>query len=59
MSESLASVSDVVLNQNKTVVTIYVSGQDQEKSITDSGLIIDTNGIVVTNYHVISSAITD
>jgi S1-C subfamily serine protease len=59
MSESQASVSDVVLNQKKAVVTIYVSSQDKEKSIAGSGFIIDSDGIVITNYHVISSSIKD
>jgi sporulation protein YlmC with PRC-barrel domain len=43
-SESLASVSDVVLNQKKAVVTLYISGQDRENKITGSGLIIDSDG---------------
>ena len=59
MSESLASVSDIVLNQKKAVVTIYVSGQDKGISVTGSGFIIDSDGIVITSYHVISSAIKD
>ena len=59
MSASLASVSDVVLNHKKAVVTIYVSGQDRENKITGSGFIIDSDVIVVTTYHVISSSIKD
>ena len=59
MSESPASVSDVVLNQKKAVVTIYVSSQDRERKITGSGFIIDSDGTVVTTYHVISSSIKD
>ncbi len=48
-----AKVSDMILKHKKAVVTIYVyEGDDHIAS--GSGFIIDSNGIVATNYHVIS-----
>jgi tetratricopeptide (TPR) repeat protein len=49
-----AEVPKVVLKQDKAVVTIYVKDKDGKQSVAGSGFIIDANGIVVTNYHVIS-----
>jgi tetratricopeptide (TPR) repeat protein/sporulation protein YlmC with PRC-barrel domain len=49
---SYGKVSDVILDQKKAVVTIYI--EDNGKVIVyGSGFIIDGNGTIVTNYHVI------
>jgi tetratricopeptide (TPR) repeat protein len=51
---SYATVPDIVLNQKKAVVTIYINDKEGKQIITGSGFIIDSNGIIATNYHVIS-----
>jgi S1-C subfamily serine protease len=59
INDSQASVSDAILNQKKAVVTIYVTDQGNGNSVTGSGFIIDRNGIVVTNYELISSQLNN
>jgi tetratricopeptide (TPR) repeat protein len=49
-----AVVPKIILKQNRAVVTIYEKDKDGKQSVAGSGFIIDSNGIVVTNYHVIS-----
>lgn len=52
-SFSEAKVSTQVLSKKQSVVTIYI--EDNKKTIAfGSGFIIDTNGLVVTNHHVIA-----
>lgn len=48
-----AKVPDVVLKHKKAVVTIYVfMGEDH--TTTGTGFIVGSDGIIATNYHVIS-----
>lgn len=49
-----ARIPDNVLKQKKAVVTIYINDKDGNQIATGSGFIIDSNGTIVTNYHVIS-----
>ena len=52
-SFSEAKVSKQVLSKKQSVVTIYI--EDNKKTIAfGSGFIIDANGLVVTNHHVIA-----
>jgi S1-C subfamily serine protease len=46
----MAKVPDIVLKQQTSVVTIYVNSADKEETVRGSGFIIDSNGIIVTNY---------
>ena len=48
-----ATVPDIVLNQKKAVVTIYINDKEGKQIATGTGFIIDQNGIIATNYHVI------
>jgi S1-C subfamily serine protease len=48
-----AKVPDVVLKHKKAVVTIYVYKEDDHIA-TGTGFIIGSDGIIATNYHVIS-----
>jgi len=48
-----AKVPDIVLNQKKAVVTIYINDKEGKQITTGTGFIIDKNGIIATNYHVI------
>lgn len=57
--DSQASVHDAILNQNKAVVTIYVTDKGNGNTVTGSGFIIDRKGIVVTNYELISSQLNN
>ena len=59
INDCQASVSDAILNQKEAVVTIYVTDQGNGNSVTGSGFIIDRNGIVVTNYELISSQLNN
>jgi len=49
-----AKVPDIVLNQKNAVVTIYINDKEGKQITTGTGFIIDKNGIIATNYHVIS-----
>lgn len=52
-SFSEAKVSKQVLSKKQSVVTIYI--EDDKKTIAfGSGFIIDANGLIVTNHHVIA-----
>jgi S1-C subfamily serine protease len=59
INESQASVPDAVLKQENAVVTVYVNDREKGVNITGSGFIVDSNGIVVTNYELISSQISN
>lgn len=48
-----AKVPDIVLKHKKAVVTIYVYKEDDHIA-TGTGFIIGSDGIIATNYHVIS-----
>ena len=54
VSLSYANIPEIVLNQKRAVVTVYVNDKDGKHISTGSGFIIGSNGIIVTNYHVIS-----
>ena len=54
VSFSYADIPEIVLNQKKAVVTIYVNDKDGKQIGTATGFIIDSKGIIVTNYHVMS-----
>ena len=41
-----AKVPDIVLNQKKAVVTIYIKDKEGKQIITGSGFTIDKNGII-------------
>ena len=49
-----AGISDVVLKQKKAVVTIYTKNKEGKVTSSGTGFLIDADGTVVTNYHVIS-----
>lgn len=51
---SYANIPEIVLNQKRAVVTVYVNDKDGKRIGTGTGFIIDSNGIVATNYHVMS-----
>ena len=48
------TIPDIVLKQKKAVVTIYINDQDGKQIANASGFIVDSNGIIATNYHVVS-----
>jgi Tfp pilus assembly protein PilF len=50
-----ARIPEVIMEQKQAVVTIYIYEGDKQVA-SGSGCIIDANGIVVTNYHVLSAA---
>jgi len=54
VSYSYADIPEIVLNQKRAVVTIYVNDKDGKQIGTGTGFIIDSNGIIATNYHVMS-----
>jgi len=54
VSFSYADIPEIVLNQKRAVVTIYVNDKDGKQIGTGTGFIIDSNGIIATNYHVMS-----
>ena len=49
---SYAKAPEIVLNQKKAVVTIYVNDKDGKQIVTGSGFIVDPDGIIATNYHI-------
>ncbi len=53
ISIAYAKIPDVVLKQKKAVVTIYIHNKDGNQIATGSGFIIDPNGVIVTNCHII------
>lgn len=53
VSIAYAEIPDNVLKQKKAVVTIYIHNKGGNQIATGSGFIIDPNGVIVTNYHVI------
>lgn len=55
-SVSYAQIPDFILKQRKAVVTIYYNDKGGNK-ITGTCFIIDSNGTIATNYHVISSSL--
>lgn len=48
-----AKIPHNVLNQKSAVVTIHIHNKDGNQIATGSGFIIDPNGIIATNCHVI------
>ncbi|NCO67602.1 MAG: hypothetical protein COY75_08795 [Nitrospirae bacterium CG_4_10_14_0_8_um_filter_41_23] len=48
-----AKVPDIVVNQKKAVITIYINDKEGNQITTGTGFIIDKNGVIATNYHVI------
>src|SRR5664280_635494 len=59
VSFSYANISQIILDQRKTVVTIYVNDKDGNQIGIGTGFIIDSNGIIATNYHVMSMWLKD
>ena len=59
ISFSYANIPEIVLNQKRAVVTIYVNDKDGKRIGTGTGFVIDSNGIIATNYHVISTCWED
>lgn len=56
-SVSFADAESIFKDNNKAVVVIVTYGKDGKPLSQGSGFIIGQDGIVVTNYHVISNAI--
>lgn len=54
ISFSYADIPGIVLNQKKSVVTIYVNDKDGKQIGTGTGFIVGSDGIIATNYHVMS-----
>jgi len=54
VSFAFASIPEIVLEQRKSVVTIYVNDKDGRKVSNGTGFIIDSNGIIATNCHVVA-----
>lgn len=57
--DAYAAVPDVVLKQKRAVVTIYINDKDGNEIATGSGFIVTSNGIIATNYHVISKLLEE
>jgi hypothetical protein len=55
ISSSYAKINETVLKQKRAVVTLYINDKDGKQIGTGTGFIIDSNGIIATNYHVISA----
>lgn len=55
ISSSYAKITETVLKQKRAVVTLYINDKDGKQIGTGTGFIIDSNGIIVTNYHVIAA----
>jgi hypothetical protein len=54
VSFSYANISQIILNQRRSVVTIYVNDENGNLIGSGTGFIIDSNGKIATNYHVMS-----
>lgn len=48
-----ANISDILLEQKKAVVTVYVNDENGKHIASGGGFIIDPNGVIVTNCQVI------
>lgn len=59
LSVANASIPDTVLKQKMAVVTIYILDKDGVDIASGSGFIIDSKGLIATNYHVISKVIEE
>jgi hypothetical protein len=47
-----ANISDILLEQKKAVVTVYVNDENGKHIASGGGFIIDPNGVIVTNCQV-------
>jgi tetratricopeptide (TPR) repeat protein len=56
-SFSQAKVPKIVMKQERAVVTIYVKDKDGKQTVSGNGFIIDSKGIIATNYHVVSKCL--
>jgi tetratricopeptide (TPR) repeat protein len=56
-TQAFASVSEIALKQKDAVVTIFAFGK--EKDSLGSGFVINKDGVVVTNYHVAKSCMSE
>jgi len=54
VSFSYANISQIILNQRRSVVTVYVNDENGNLIGSGTGFIIDSNGKIATNYHVMS-----
>lgn len=59
VSFSYAKIPEIVLNQKRAVVTVYINDKDGKQISTGSGFIINSTGIIATNYHVVSACLED
>lgn len=59
VSFSYADIPKIVLNQKRAVVTIYVNDAHGNQLSSGTGFIINANGIIATNYHVVSKYLKD
>ena len=59
VSFSYAKIHEIVLKQTRAVVTVYINDKDGKQIATGTGFIINSNGIIATNYHVISKFLED
>jgi len=59
VSFSYAKIPEIVLQQKNAVVTIYINDKDGKQIATGTGFIIDSNGIIATNYHIVSRCLED
>lgn len=54
VSFSYAKIPEIILKQKRAVVTVYINDKDGKQITTGTGFIINSNGTIVTNFHVIS-----
>jgi tetratricopeptide (TPR) repeat protein len=59
VSFSYANIAEIILKQRKSVVTVYINDKDGNQIGSGTGFIIDSNGNIATNYHVISMWLKD